>query len=103
MVQDGLSYVWPQTDIHKTVHKFHISFKGRKSAGMCAQSADFHDPAQIVTNNFTFYRSIAFNLGRFDQSWKWVETLFIPPIESPYTTLYQTVRTCHDISSDEVA
>ena len=24
-------------------------------------------------------------------------------MESPYTTLYQTVRTCHDISSDEAA
>lgn len=36
--------------------------------GMGAQSADFHDTAQIATNNFTFYRSIAFNLGRFDQS-----------------------------------
>ena len=71
--------------------------------GIGVVAADFHDAAQIVTNNFTFYRSIAFNLGHFDQSWKWVETLFIPPIESPCTTLYQTVRTCHDISSDEVA
>ena len=33
-----------------------------------AVAADFHDAAQIITNNFTFYRSIAFNLGHFDQS-----------------------------------
>ena len=36
--------------------------------GIGVVAADFHDTAQAVTNNFTFYRSIAFNLGRFDQS-----------------------------------
>jgi len=32
-----------------------------------------------------------------------IKAQFSALIESPYTTLYQTVRTCHDISSDEVA
>ena len=36
--------------------------------GIGAVAADLHDTTQIVTNNFTFYRSIAFNLGHFDQS-----------------------------------
>lgn len=92
--------------------------------GLGAVAADLHDTTQIVTNNFTFYRSIIFNLGHFDQSWEWVETRlrvtsnliyqigkriqrikaqFSALIESLYTTLYQTVRTCHDISLDEVA
>ena len=36
--------------------------------GIGVVAADLHDTAQAVTNNFTLYRSIAFNLGRFDQS-----------------------------------
>ena len=70
---------------------------------MGAVAADLHDAAQIVANNFAHHRSFALNRRHFDDSWKWVEAVFVPPIESPYTTLYQTVRTCHDIGSDEVA
>lgn len=32
-----------------------------------------------------------------------IKAQFSALIESPYTTLYQTVRTCHDISSDEIS
>ena len=70
---------------------------------MGAVEADLHDIAQAVTNNFTSYRSFTLNPEHFVRCWKWVKAIFIPPIESPYTTLYQTVRTGHDISSDEVA
>ena len=70
---------------------------------MGAVAADFHDTPQGITHHATFHRSFSLNHPRSDGGWKWVETLFVPPIESPYTTLYQTVRTCNDISSDEVA
>ena len=38
------------------------------SLGLSAVAADFHYATQIVAYDFTFYRSIAFNLGHFDQS-----------------------------------
>ena len=34
--------------------------------GLSAESADFHYATQIVAYNFTFYRSISFNLNQFD-------------------------------------
>ena len=91
---------------------------------MGAVAADLHDATQIVTNNFTSYRSFTLNPEHFVRCWKWIKTYlrvtsnliyqigkriqrikaqFSALMESPYTTLYQTVRTCHDISSDEVA
>jgi hypothetical protein len=54
--------------IHKKRAKVPDRFKGHKSAGLCAESVEFHDSMQIAMNNFTFYRSISFNLGHFDQS-----------------------------------
>lgn len=34
---------------------------------------------------------------------QWIKTCFVVLIESPYTTLYQTVCTGHDLSSDEIS
>ena len=44
--------------IHKKRAKVPYRFKGHKSAGMCAQSADFHYATQIVHIKFTGIRSI---------------------------------------------
>ena len=85
------------------MHKFHISFNGRKSAGMCAQSADLHDTTQTININLTHLRVVSDLDPQVDGRAQRIKTVFVTQIESPYTTLYQTVRTCHDISSDEVA
>lgn len=74
-------------------------FKGHKSAGKCAESADFHNTAQIIN-----VKPLLSSGGtQIDYPWKRIKTSLVALIESPYTTLYQTLRTCHDISSDEVA
>ena len=78
-------------------------FKGHKSAGMCAVAADFHDTSQSIHHKFSCIRPVFFTDPHFEGWWKRIKTVFVTLIESPYTTLYQTVRTCHDISSDEVA
>ena len=40
-------------------------FKGHKSSGMCVKSADFHDTAQIVTEQFTFFCMISYLSNQF--------------------------------------
>lgn len=71
--------------------------------GLGAESADLHDATQTVNINLTNLRwAFDFNFQSESRA-QWVKTRFVALIESPYTTLYQTVRTCHDISSDEVA
>lgn len=71
--------------------------------GMGVVAADFDDTAQTVNINLTHLRVASDLIGQIDQRAQLVKTVCISLIESPYTTLYQTVRTCHDISSDEVA
>ena len=71
--------------------------------GIGVVAADFHNTAQTVKINMTHLR-VVFNLNfQIESRAQQVKTCFVVLIESPYTTLYQTVRTCHDISSDEVA
>lgn len=36
--------------------------------GLTRQTADFHDTAQIVTNNFTFFRNPTLNCPHFEDS-----------------------------------
>lgn len=65
--------------------------------------ADFHDTTQIVNINLTHLR-VVFDLNyQIGNRAQLIKTSLVTLIESPYTTLYQTVRTCHDISSDEAA
>ncbi len=92
--------------------------------GIGVVAADLHDTTQAVTDNITFYRSFFFNRNHFDYSWKRVEPYlrvtsnliyqigkriqrikaqFSALMESPYTTLYQTVRTCNGLNWSEVA
>ena len=69
--QDGLSYLWPQTDIHKTVHKFYISFKGRKSAGDVCCSGRFPWHPSRCTPQILVYSSCFFSptlILRVDES-----------------------------------
>lgn len=77
--------------------------KAENPPGMCAVAADLHDTPQGVHHKFSCIRPAFFTDPHFEGWWKRIKTVFIPPIESPYTTIYQTVRTCHDISLDEVA
>ena len=71
--------------------------------GLGAESADLHDATQTVNINLTNLRWVFdFNFQSESRA-QWVKTRFVALIESPYTTLYQTVRTCHDISSDEIS
>lgn len=59
--------VWQWRELAGYLSMVYTVYKG-VGLGLSAVAADFHDTAQIVANNFTFYRSIAFNLGHFDQS-----------------------------------
>ena len=61
----------------KNVQKFHISFRGSKSAGMCAQSADFHYATQIVHIKFTCIHSILLTNYQLGSRWKWVKTVCV--------------------------
>ena len=61
----------------KNVQKFYISFKGRKSAGLCAESAGLHNATQIVYRCFTYLRDSCLNSGQFDHRWKWFKTAFL--------------------------
>ena len=71
--------------------------------GMGVVAANFHDATQAVDISLTNLRVI-FDLSRqIDDRARWIKTCFVVLIESPYTTLYQTLRTCHDISSDEIS
>ena len=68
-----------------------------------AVAADFHDATQTVNINLTNLRGIFdFNFQSESRA-QWVKTRFVALIESPYTTLYQTVCTGHDLSSDEIS
>ena len=71
--------------------------------GISVVAADFHDTTQIVTKQFTFFCMILDLSNQFGYGAQRIKAQFSALIESPYTTLYQTVRTCHDLSSDEVA
>ena len=71
--------------------------------GLGAESADLHDATQTVNINLTHLRVASDLDPQVDGRAQWIKTILVALIESPYTTLYQTVRTCHDISSDEVA
>ena len=73
------------------------------SLGMDVVAADFHDTSQAVDKEIAFLCVIAYLSPHFEDTAQRVKTILDALIESPYTTLYQTVRTCHDISSDEVA
>ena len=41
---------------HKKREKVPYRFKGRKSAGLSAEPADFHDTHQDITHHATFHR-----------------------------------------------
>ena len=41
--------------------------------------------------------------GQINHRAQWVKMILVALIESPYTTPYQTVRTGHDLSSDEIS
>lgn len=71
--------------------------------GMGIVAADLHDTTQTVNINLTHLRAVSDLDPQVDGRDQRIKTVFVALIESPYTTLYQTVRTCHDISSDEVA
>ena len=71
--------------------------------GLGAESADLHDATQTVNINLTHLRVVPdlnYQIGNRAQR---IKTIFVTLIESPYTTLYQTVRTGHDLSSDEIS
>ena len=70
--------------------------------GMGAIARDIHDTTQTVNINLTHLRVISDLNPQIEGRAQQVKTIFVALMESPYTTLYQTVRTCHDISSDEV-
>lgn len=71
--------------------------------GLSAVAANFHDATQAVDISLTNLRAIS-NLSRqIDDRAQWIKTCFVALIESPYTTLYQTVCTGHDLSSDEIS
>lgn len=91
---------------------------------MGAVAADLHDATQIVTSNFTSYRSFTLNPEHFVRCWKWIKTYlrvtsnliyqigkriqrikaqFSALIESLYTTLCQPVRTGNGLNWSEVA
>lgn len=91
---------------------------------MGAATVDFHDTAQGITDDIMRYRSISLNCRHFDDTWKRIKTVlrvisdldpqidgrtqcvkisFVALIESPYTTLYQTVRTGNGLNWSEVA
>ena len=71
--------------------------------GLGAESADLHDTTQTVNINLTNLRVIYNLIGQIDQRAQWAKTRSVALIESPYTTLYQTVCTGHDLSSDEIS
>lgn len=72
----------------KNVQKFYISFKGRKSAGMCAQSADFHDAPQGVHHKFSCIRPVFFTDPHFEGWWKRIKTVCVWfPISIPKLTV----------------
>lgn len=71
--------------------------------GMGAESADLHDATQTVNINMTHLR-VVFNLNfQIESRAQWGKTRFVALIESPYTTLCQTVRTGNGLSSDEIS
>ena len=71
--------------------------------GLGAESADLHDATQTVNINLTHLRVVSDLIGQIDQRAQWIKTCFVALIESPYTTLCQTVCTGHDLSSDEIS
>ncbi len=71
--------------------------------GLGAESADLHDATQTVNINLTHLR-VVFNLDpQVDGRAQRIKTIFVTLIESPYTTLYQTVRTGNGLNWSEVA
>lgn len=68
-----------------------------------AVAADFHDATQTVNIHLTHLRVISDLIPQIEERAQWIKTCFVVLIESPYTTLCQTVRTGHDLNSDEVA
>lgn len=71
--------------------------------GLGAESANLHDTTQTVNINLTHLRVVSDLDPKVDGRAQRIKTILVALIESPYTTLYQTVRTCHDISSDEIS
>ena len=68
-----------------------------------AVAADFHDATQTVNINLTHLRVVSDLDPQVDGRAQRIKTIFVTLIESPYTTLYQTVCTGHDLSSDEIS
>lgn len=68
-----------------------------------AVAADFHDATQTVNIHLTHLRVISDLIPQIEERAQWIKTCFVVLIESPYTTLCQTVCTGHDLNSDEVA
>lgn len=68
-----------------------------------AVAADFHDATQTVNINLTHLRVASDLDPQVDGRAQRIKTIFVTLIESPYTTLCQTVCTGHDLNSDEVA
>ena len=71
--------------------------------GLGAESAGLHDATQTVNINLTNLRVCSDLDPQVDGRAQRIKTIFVTLIESPYTTLYQTVRTGHDLSSDEIS
>ena len=71
--------------------------------GLGAESADLHDTTQTVNINLTHLRVVSDLNPQVDGRAQWIKTIFVTTIESPYTTLYQTVRTGNSLNWSEVA
>ena len=71
--------------------------------GMGIVAADLHDTTQTVNINLTHLRVVPDLDPQVDGRDQRIKTIFVTLIESPYTTLYQTVRTGHDLSSGEIS
>ena len=71
--------------------------------GLSAVAANFHDATQVVNINLTHLRVVSDLDPQVDGRAQRIKTIFVTLIESPYTTLYQTVFTGHDLSSDEIS
>ena len=71
--------------------------------GLSAVAPNLHDTTQTVNINLTHLRVVSDLDPQVDGRAQRIKTCFVALIESPYTTLYQTVRTCHDLSLDEIS
>ena len=70
--------------------------------GLSAVAPNLHDTTQTVNINLTHLRVVSDLDHQVDGRAQRIKTCFVALIESPYTTLYQTVRTCNGLNWSEV-